>query len=1094
MVRASRAARSKPVARAAKSYDPRELEPRIQAWWRKAKVHERTRKLRAGGKPFYFIDGPPYTSGHIHLGTAWNKILKDAQLRFARMQGRDVRDQAGFDMHGLPIEVKVEKELGIANKKDIEAMGMAKFVKKCRDFALGYLESMTAEFQELGVWLDWENPYRTIDNAYIEGAWWALARANEKGLVYQAEKGGMSWCPRCETALAEAEVEYWDEDDPAVYVKFPLADAPNTFLVIWTTTPWTLPANVAVAAHPTFSYAKVLARKDGRDETLILLDALVEQVLALGRYDDHTVLGHVVGADLEGVRYRHPFAEELPYHRSPPTPRNNTVVLADHVTAENTGLVHTATGHGAEDFAVGEKTGIPPFCPVGENGRYTDEAGPFAGVDVKQADPAVVESLRGKGLLLHEGRITHRYGHCWRCKTPILYRTTRQWFVAITKIKDKMLAEVDRVAWTPEWAGSARQRDWVENARDWCVSRQRYWGIPIPAWRCERGHTRIVGSVRELARHAAKGYKKEMDLHRPGIDGVLLRCDACGGKALMRRVPDVFDVWFDSACASWAQLGYPGSDREFKKWFPCDWITEAQDQTRGWFYSQLGAGVAALDAVPYERVLMHGWALDPEGKPMSKSLGNIIPPHDVIAKHGADAMRFYFLSGAPWEDVAFSWEAVRNHQRMLNVLWNVHVFATTYMALDGFRASDAPQGLKHARREDRWLLSRLESVRDEVTTAFETSHYHLGARALANFVLEDLSRFYVRLVRDRTWQEKASRDKLAAYATLHEALSGVARLLAPYAPHVAEALHADLGGERESVHMEDWPKARPNRRDPALEGQLSRARSIVDAAAQARAKANLKLRWPVRTLWVAGEPALSEVVARFGPLLAEQTNAKSVEYVGSRWGRFAKEILPVKNVIGKTFRQDGPLVIERLRSLTPAEIESIEKELSVLGKVELTHEEMVFTLTPDMVTFQEKLSAEYVGAEFQGGSVYVDTNIPDDLKAEGMAREITRRIQEMRKEADLEVTATIAARIAASPETTALLRANLDDVKGATRSVSIEFGQAPRGTWTKEWDVEGETVTIALSPARPTRPRATKRPARASARPRPAKPARARKR
>lgn len=1056
------------VRQAEKAYDPPSLERRTQAFWKRTKAYERTRKLRSKGKKFYFIDGPPYTSGHIHLGTAWNKILKDAQLRWLRMRGLHVRDQAGYDMHGLPIEVKVEKELGIKNKKQIEELGIARFIKKCREFSMGYLRVMTREFQELGVWLDWERPYRTIDNTFIEGAWWALSKAQERGLLYQAEKGGMSWCPRCETALAEAEVEYEEVEDPAVYVKFPVEGQAGTYLVIWTTTPWTLPANCAVAAHPDFNYARVLARKGGKEETLILLDERVDEVVALGRYDEHVVVGHATGKELEGTRYAHPFAE-LPYHRSRPTPRNSTVILGEHVSAENTGLVHTATGHGQEDFEVGQRYGIPPFCPVDEAGLFTADAGTYAGLYVKDADPRLIEDLRAKGLLLHDGKIRHRYGLCWRCKTPILYRTTRQWFLAITRVKDRMLEEVDRVSWTPEWAGSARQRDWVQNARDWCISRQRYWGIPIPVWMCDRGHEAVIGTVKALAARAVRGYRKGMDLHRPHIDRVVVRCDQC--RSDMRRIPDVFDVWFDSACASWAELRYPSTDKEFKAWFPCDWIVEAQDQTRGWFYSQLGAGVAALDRCPYDRVLMHGWALDPEGKPMSKSLGNIVAPHDVVAKHGADAMRLYFMAGAPWEDVAFSWEGVRNCQRTLNVLWNVHYFASTYMALDEFRPVPITGRLARALRpEDRWLRSRLQSVVSEVTRSFERNEYHLGARAIQSFVLEDLSRWYVRLARERTWLEEESDDKRACYATLHECLVTLARLLAPYTPHVADALYQDLAPGKATVHMEDWPRYETRLRDERLESGMAKARTIVEACLQARSKANLPLRWPVHAVYVAGEKDLGQVVASSAALLAQLTNAKRVEYVGERWRNLLVAAAPVKNVIGKTFRERAPAVVERLKGLNPQDAEDLRRKLASDESAPLLlGDTSRVTLTPEMVTFQTRLSPEYTGADIAGGAVYVDTQVTAALKAEGLAREISRRIQQMRKEADLRVDARIRTEVSVEPWLEVLVASAPDavreEIRTATRSVALSFTPKPRGKHAKTWEIDGERVTIAITPA-----------------------------
>lgn len=1063
------------VRRAAKEYKPAELEREVQLFWSKNKAHAKVQKARARGKKFYFIDGPPYTSGHIHLGTAWNKVLKDTVLRWRRMHGFHVRDQAGYDMHGLPIEVKVEQELGIKSKKDIEALGVDEFVEKCRDFSTGFLDVMTREFQQLGVWLGWDMPYMTIRNSYIEGAWASFALAHKKGLVYRAQRS-IAWCWRCETALAAAELEYAEREDASLYVKFPLQGRENEYLVIWTTTPWTLPGNVAIAAHPDLGYARVQVRKEGRDEFLWVVDTQVEHVVHLGKFDEHYVLETRSGRDLEGWRYEHPFAEELPYHREPGE-RRNRVILGGHVTAEKTGLVHTATGHGAEDFEVGRRYGIEAFCPVDEGGRYTQEAGAFAGRFVKDAEEDIIARLRDRGLLLQAGTETHPYAHCWRCKSPILYRATPQWFIAVTKVQEEMLREVERVRWTPEWAGSARQKDWVAQARDWCVSRQRYWGIPMPVWQCPQRHARVVGSGAEL-RSAATNYgevlkrykaqvqvpaleKKlrskptaEIDFHRPWIDGVVLRCDECGGA--MRRVPDVFDVWYDSACASWAQLGWPREQKEFRKWFPCDWIVEGLDQTRGWFYSQLAAGVAAFGKVPYKSVLMHGFVHDEQGRPMSKSLGNIIKPEDVIAKHGADAFRLYILSTCPpWEDVHFSWEGVRNAQRALNILWNVHVFAT--QALEGVEPAKLQVPAKARRPEDRWLLSRVATLARDVDEAFAANELHRAARLLQGFVVEDLSRWYVRLVRDRLQGDGS--DKRAAQRALHEALLTTAKLLAPVCPHVAERVYRDLGGRLPTVHLEAWPGPRAGQRNAALEQRMGTARAVVEAALAARDKAQLKLRMPVAQLTVAGGPGVERAVRALEPVIAEMANAKRVSFAGEHWEGLVWQVQPDRTRIGPAFKGLAPKLMEALKAMPAEELRAALAK----GNHRLRVEGQEFEVQADMVRFQAALPPGVVGADFPGGTVYLDTDTTPELQAEGLAREVVRRIQEMRKEARLERRRAIATQLSLGPDTAALLRPWLTRVARQTRSRTLEVVDKPHGDHVKEWDIEGERVVIAIA-------------------------------
>ncbi|MEW6069496.1 MAG: isoleucine--tRNA ligase, partial [Candidatus Thermoplasmatota archaeon] len=762
------------VKQVTSKYDFKALEQKIANYWAENNVYEKVKKEREKGKDYYFIDGPPYTSGLVHLGTAWNKIIKDVVIRYLRMNNLNVRDQPGYDMHGLPIEVQVEKALGIKNKKEIESFGVEKFVSKCKDFALEYMGKMTSQFSSLGVWLDWEKPYITITNDYIESAWWTLKKAYEKGLLFQALRV-LTWCPRCETALAEAEIEYWDEKDYSIYVKFKLKGREG-FLLVWTTTPWTLPANLAVAVHPEFNYVE--AKFDNKD-ILILVEERLDDVMRIGNYEGYEILKRYKGRELEEVAYSHPLAEEVPIHKE----MEHGVILADFVTSENTGLVHIAPGHGEEDFEAGKSYNLEPFSPVLENGVFDKQAGKYSGLNIKDANPIIIEDLKRKNLLLASDWVVHRYGHCWRCSTPIIYRATKQWFLKVTSLKEKMLEELEKVKWYPEWAGLSRFKEWVSGARDWCISRQRYWGIPLPIWFCEKcNNLRIVTSRKEL---------NIQDLHRPSIDKVILECDKCRSK--MHRVNDVVDVWLDSAVCSWAQLNYPKTDEEFNRWWPCEFITEAHDQTRGWFYSQLVASTIAFDQAPYKSVLVHGWALDEKGVAMSKSLGNIIAPEEVIEKYGIDALRFYLLSASPlWEDLPFSWDSVKNANRMFSILWNVYIFAATYMSLDKFENLELTEIQKYLRDEDKWLLSRLESLKKIADEEFKNYNLHKVCRAIENFVLEDLSRWYVRLVRDRTWVEEKTNDKLAVYKVLYEALVTIAKLLAPIAPFISEEIYLNI--------------------------------------------------------------------------------------------------------------------------------------------------------------------------------------------------------------------------------------------------------------------------------------------------------------
>ncbi len=1043
-----------------KKYNPTALENNVHEMWTRVKAYEKTKEHCKGGKNFYFIDGPPYTTGYIHLGTAWNKILKDTFLRYRRMQKYNVRDQAGFDMHGLPIEVQVEKTMGIKDKKQIEDMGIDTFVNKCRDFALEYQKKMEEQFKQLGVWLDWDNPYLTINNSYIESVWWTLHKAHEKDLLVQSERV-LTWCPRCQTALAEAEVEYWDETDSSIYVRFPLKGKENESILIWTTTPWTLPANMAVAVNPDFIYAKVKVKTKGKEEILYLFEERVEDVMALIGCKDYEILELIGGSQLTGLEYIHPFLREVKFQQSAKGEWIHKVLLSDTVTEEFTGVVHIAPGHGPEDFEIGKEYNIPPFCPVTEDGRFTQDLGRYAGIALKKGNEFIVNELKRKGLMLFDDFVVHRYGHCWRCKTPVIYRATDQWFLRVTEIKNDMLEEIADIPWYPDWAGSSRMQDWVSNARDWCISRQRYWGTPLPIWRCECGHIEVISSLEDLQK--GKNYTKDMDLHRPWIDTVTFICPEC--TQVMNRVPDVMDVWFDSAVCAWAQLGFPMDKKEFQTWWPCKWIVEAHDQTRGWFYSQLGAGVIAFDEIPYKSVLMHGWALDDQGKRMSKSSGNIVEPFDIIKNYGVDSLRLYLLkTQAPWDDLSFSSEGVKNAKRTLNILWNVYVFSTTYMALDKFESNKTSfrSIRKYMRVEDNWILSKVESLKKTVEDAMEKYEVHIACRAIEDFILNDLSRFYVRLVRDRTWVESQDPDKLAVYKVLHEVLSTVFNLMAPITPHIAEEGYQNLDGKLPTIFMSPISKYDKAIVDTVLNDQMELAREIVERVASARQKAGIKLRWPVKLVVVkANSPEVEDAVEATKDIILRLANAKDLELVkmGEQWRGMELEVKPNMEVIGPVFRQWASKIAALLQYQSARRI----KEGIEAGDYSLGIEGQQVKIMPNMVSFMETLPKGVLSAEFSGGLIYLDTEITEEIRSEGFAKEMIRRIQEMRKEMNLEVDEEIHTKIRVSDELYDILEGQKDYIARETRSQNLDFiSQELTEGYIVEWNAEGESFTISV--------------------------------
>lgn len=1046
------------VHQAAKQYDPVELEKRIQEYWETNDIYHRVKQSREDGEDYYFVDGPPYTTGHIHLGTAWNKTLKDAQLRYLRSMGYNVRDQAGFDMHGLPIEVKVEQELGIENKKAIEELGIDHFISKCREFAMGFQKQMAEQFKALGVWLDWENPYLTIMNSYIQGAWWTLKRAHEKDLLYTAERV-LSWCPRCETALAEAEVEYWDETDPSIYVKFPIEGKEREFIVIWTTTPWTLMANLAVAVSEEFDYVRMLVTKDGESEVLIVLDSLAEYVARQGRYQDMEILETIPGRDLEGLKYLHPFADIVPFQQRTDLYWLHRVVLADYVTADeehNTGCVHTAPGHGPDDFETGKRYDLPPFCPVDGAGKYTEDVLKYTGRSTKESDLDIIQDLIDRGVLLNTYELTHRYGHCWRCKKPITYLTTTQWFLKVTEVRSRMLEENAKVHWTPDWAGANRFRSWLENTRDWCISRQRYWGIPMPIWKCGSCESlRVIANAEELKE--GNGYTEGMDLHRPWIDGVTFTCD-CGSE--MKRITDVLDVWFDSAVCSWAQLQYPINDTEFKKWWPTRWITEAQDQTRGWFYSQLGASVIAFNRSPYDRVLMHGWALDKEGKPMSKSAGNVVKPSEVGERFGVDSLRFYLLkSSAPWEDLSFSMDGVRIANRTLNIMWNVYYFATTYMSLDSYEPNEVTRESidPYLTTEDRWLLSRLESTVKTYNEEFRIHNLHRASRAAEHFILEDLSRWYVRLIRDRTWSEDPSAtekdigNKNAAYFTLNRALITIAEILSPITPHLSEEIYLNLAGQ-DSVSIEPWREADETIIDSDLESEMASVRVVIDTLAAMRQKAGIKLRWPLSELIVDTDDAtVIKAIDSVREIMLAQGNIKNIRIVNG-WDGMEQSMSPNYKAIGPVFKGAGREAADHISSQDQTELmEAIHKGTAAFNGT---------PLTMDMLSISERVPETHIAEEFPSGKLLLNIVLSPELEAEAFGREIIRRIQEMRKEANLKVEDKIRTSLELPDELSTKVEGWSEHIAGETRSEKLEFIEA--SGYTKEWEIEDFIAKIGI--------------------------------
>ena len=1076
-----------PIKEAEKSYNHEKIEKKVQKFWKEEETFKKVNELREKGPRYSFLDGPPYCSGKIHLGTAWNKVIKDSYLRYKSMNGFSLRRQAGWDMHGLPIENKVEHLMGIQSKQEIEEeIGIDKFVDKCKEFAIENKIAMEHEFDQLGVWMDWDDPYMTLDPKYMESSWWTLKRAHEQDLLVNDQRV-ISWCPHCGTALAAAEIEYEEKVDPSIFIKFPVAGEDNTYFLVWTTTPWTLPANLAICVNPEFDY--VYVSKDG--ETYIIAENLMEDVLGKrikihrtkipAESEDeedkiieeeeirYEIIKSVKGSDLVGMAYDYILADEIPKQMEfdSEIEKVHTILPGDHVElGEGTGLVHTAPGHGPDDFEVGQANGLPIFCPVGEDGCFTDDAGKYTGKFTKEENQQIIEDLQAKNLMYHVDTIEHRYGVCWRCKTPIIYRATKQWFLKVTDIKQKMLDEIEKVEWIPKWAGEGRFHDWVDNARDWTISRQRYWGIPIPIWECpDCGELKVIGSLAELKEESLNEINVSDSelIHRPYVDEVEVKCDKCGSS--IKRIPDVLDVWIDSGVAGWASLYYPEEKEKFEDWFPYDFITEGHDQTRGWFYSQLGTGVISMGRSPYQKVLMHGFVLDDKGNKMSKSLGNVVAPEEVIEKYGADVLRFYLLwASKPWDDLKFVWDELLNINKMMNILWNVYVFSTTYMSLDSFDPTKITEDDMILRSEDKWIVSRANSLIKDVAEDLDNLFFHKATRKIHDFILEDLSRWYVRLIRGRTWVESDDPDKLGAYYSLYTAIVKLITVLCPIAPHVCEEIYENLvkginPEAPESIHMLDW-EYDSDKIDEKLEAKMDVVRQVIDASIRARDMAQYKLRWPVSDITVVSDDEeVLQAIDELSDIIKDQSNTKEV-LSASEFDKLSYNAKPNLKILGPKLKGDMGKVVKGLKT---ADGNEIKAELEANGTVTIEGIE----LNSEEVLFDSELPDDFVSSEFDGGNVFVNTNITLEIRQEAMARELIRRVQDMRKDLDLDVEANIDVNVETSAQFKDLIVPQSEFISHEIRAKNLiifdgEECSKDSEYYTKEWDIEGEKVIISI--------------------------------
>jgi len=1001
------------VPKPAGDLDPVTLENALMETWSEEGTFEATIEARRGGaSPFTFLEGPPTANGKPGIHHVLSRLFKDMVCRWKTMEGHVVERKGGWDTHGLPVEIEVQKKLDLMSNEAIEEYGMEAFNDKCKESVWTYEEAWREMTERMGFWVDMDDPYVTLHDEYIESAWWSLKQMFDKGLLFRGHKV-LPYCPQTGTSYSTHEVSlgYKEVSEPAVYIKFRLIDDDASILA-WTTTPWTLPGNVGLAIGPDVTYCRVRITEspsgswDGRGgaevgEELILAKDLLSDVLR----HQVEVLEEFSGSTLIGKAYRPLFPGAVDRGDSESA---WTVVEADFVTTtDGTGVVHTAVMYGEEDYNLGMQVGLPAQHTVGIDGNFVSGTHHLLdGRYVKDCDSDIIDYLSGEGMLYREHTYTHDYPHCWRTDHPLLYYAMDSWFVRMTAVRDEILQHNSEVEWAPEWTGSKRMGEWLSNIKDWAISRERYWGTPIPVWICsDCGHEHCIGSIEEMISMKTGDSPVPPELHRPYVDDVRLHCPSDGCSGEMVREPYVMDCWFDSGCASFAQWHYPFENEDkFAGSFPVDYICEAVDQTRGWFYSLLAVSTAVFGSTCYRRCLSLGHILDKDGKKMSKSKGNVVNPWDHFNKEGSDSIRWYMTTqSAPWSPTNFDPNGVReSYAKMFLTLWNVYRFHADYAAMDGFDADDESGYVAVTERSplDRWVLSKASAMADTYHEHFESWDFHKAGRELEEFVVNDLSNWYVRRSRRRLWDEADSSDKRACQHTLHEALLLVCRLMAPVSPFMPDRIHRDLAGS--SVHLADWPlgSALVERnlppRDYGLEQQMKLVRALAETGRRVRAEGGRRQRLPCRNGWIIGGPDLAD----FHEILSEELNVENL-MTEADLDRFQKIVLePNRKALGAKCRSDLPAVLAKLDTADPDSLLlEIEAGIAALAGYQITMNDIEVRRTEK----EGYSAATLVDEDFGDVSLVLDMIIDEELMSRGLARDVIRRIQSKRKELDLAV-------------------------------------------------------------------------------------------
>ena len=1011
------------------------------ARWRERDVFAQSIERRRGGPRWGFFEGPPTANGAPGVHHVLARVFKDIFPRYRSMCGYHVDRKGGWDCHGLPVELAVEADLGLTSKVQIEEYGIAEFNARCRTKVLSHIDDWIKLTERIGYWVDTDNAYKTLDPSYVESVWWALKTIYEKGLLFEKLKV-VPYCPRCGTALSSHELgqpgAYQDVVDESAYVILPSARGK---LVVWTTTPWTLVSNAAVAVDPELTYVRT-------GEDFIVAEALAEKLFG----PEVEIAERFPGSSLVGLSYEPPFDFIA---ASAYGDKGHTVLAADFVTAQDgTGLVHTAIAFGEDDFQLGEKNGLAAINPVRGDGTYDERIGAYAGRNVKDADADLIEDLRTRGRLWKSEPYEHSYPHCWRCNTALLYYAKPSWYIATSQIKDRLLAANESVNWQPPGVKHGRFGKWLEGNVDWALSRERYWGTPLPIWRCSAGHLHVIGSLDEL--RSLAGVELD-DPHRPFVDDVTFGCTQEGCAAEMQRVPEVIDVWFDSGSMPFAQYGSPhAGTEEFEAHFPADYICEALDQTRGWFYSMLAVSTLLFDQSSYRNVVCLGLINDENGQKMSKSRGNIVQPWDVIDQFGADALRWYFFTSKyPWDGYRFSMEALGETVRQFMQLWNTYGFYVLYANANSVEWHSPSLEEVHARDDlnelDRWVLSRLQATVAAVRESLDAFDATLGGRTIAEFV-DELSNWYVRRSRRRFWDGDA-----AAFATLHHVLTTVAKLQAPFTPFIADEIYDNLDGPEPSVHLCDFPVA--GGRDRGLEDAMAVARETVRLGLAARGQAKLKVRQPLHAAVIVATGAEREAIERLAEIVRDELNVRELRFVSEADELGEVEVKANYRTLGPRFGKQMPMVAAATAGLDGRHVSAAIRDGGTIGinvggvDHNLSAEDLLISMKP--------LEGYQVEREGQHG-VALELEIDESLRVEGWAREIVHAIQAARRAADFDISDRIDLGLAGDEQLLAAVRTHEEYIRGETLARAIGFGALPSAAVESDTLIDGLELRIAV--------------------------------